>query len=139
MSVNDCGSFSVIKAFFLGTIAGAGVALLFAPLTGEETRKKITEKGDDTWKTVKDHSDQVVKKSHGLVDESKKAMDSLKGEMGKVVDEGKKSIESIREEIAKFVEESKDTMKKTVKEEMAALENELSGKKRSSRSRSKKS
>ncbi len=139
MSANDYGPFSVFKAFFLGAVAGAGVALLFAPLTGEEARKRISEKGDDTLKTVKDHGDQVVKKSHGILDEGKKAVDSLKGEMGKVVDEGKKSMESIREEISKFVEESKDTMKKTVKEEMAALEKELVGKKKSSGSRGKKS
>jgi gas vesicle protein len=139
MSANDYGPFSTIKAFVMGAIAGAGVALLFAPLTGEEARKKITEKGDDTWKNVKDQSDQVMKKGHTMMDDGKKAVDSLKGEMGKVVDEGKKSMESIREEISKFVDESKETMKKTVKEEMAALENELAGKKKSSGKRGKKS
>ena len=139
MPANDYGPFSVIKAFVMGAVAGAGIALLFAPLSGEEARRKLTDKGDETWKSVKDNSDQVVKKSHELMDEGKKAVDSLKGEMGKVVNEGKKSLETIREEISKFVEESKDTMKKTVKEEMAALENELAGKKTSStRSRAKK-
>ncbi len=139
MSANDYGPLSFIKAFMMGAITGAGVALLFAPLTGEEARKKITEKGDDTWKNVKDQSEQVIKKSGVLIDDGKKAVDSLKGEMSKVVDEGKKSMESIREEISKFVDESKETMKKTVKEEMAALEDELAGKKKSSGSRSKKS
>ena len=139
MAANDYGPFSVIKAFFLGAVAGAGVALLFAPLTGEEARKKIHSKSDETWKSVKDTSDTLVKKSHSLLDESKKAVDSLKGEMGKVVDEGKKSLENIRDEINKFVEESKDTMKKTVKEEMTALENELAGKKKTTSSRARKS
>jgi gas vesicle protein len=31
-------------AFMLGAIAGAGVALLVAPASGEETRRKLSEK-----------------------------------------------------------------------------------------------
>lgn len=34
----------VLVAFVLGAIAGAAVALLVAPATGEETRRKLSEK-----------------------------------------------------------------------------------------------
>ena len=43
MSQNN-GSGSMLVAFMLGALAGAAVALLYAPASGEETRRKITEK-----------------------------------------------------------------------------------------------
>lgn len=42
---NESGSVgSVIAAFALGALAGAAVALLFAPASGEETRRKLAER-----------------------------------------------------------------------------------------------
>jgi gas vesicle protein len=38
------GAGGVMVAFMLGAIAGAAVALLVAPATGEETRRKLGEK-----------------------------------------------------------------------------------------------
>jgi gas vesicle protein len=37
----------VIIAFVLGAITGAAVALLTAPATGEETRRKLSERARD--------------------------------------------------------------------------------------------
>jgi gas vesicle protein len=41
---DDRGSGGVLVAFVLGAIAGAAVALLVAPASGEETRRKLGEK-----------------------------------------------------------------------------------------------
>lgn len=38
------GAGTVVLAFLVGAVAGAAVALLFAPATGEETRKYVGEK-----------------------------------------------------------------------------------------------
>ena len=43
-------SFTVVKAFLVGAICGAAAALLLAPQSGEETRKKLSEKKDDAMK-----------------------------------------------------------------------------------------
>lgn len=40
----DDGASTVIVAFVLGAITGAAVALLVAPATGEETRRKLGER-----------------------------------------------------------------------------------------------
>ena len=40
----DRGAGGVMEAFMLGAIAGAAVALLVAPASGEETRHKLGEK-----------------------------------------------------------------------------------------------
>ncbi len=44
MANNGSSVGGVLVAFAVGAIAGAAVALLFAPATGEETRKKLAEK-----------------------------------------------------------------------------------------------
>ena len=41
---DDRGAGGVMVAFMLGAIAGAAVALLVAPASGEETRRKLGEK-----------------------------------------------------------------------------------------------
>ncbi len=56
-----------LLAFLLGAAVGAGVALLLAPASGEETRRKIGEKARHLGDEV-DHKLQGVKediKSHG--------------------------------------------------------------------------
>ena len=48
---------SMLVSFLMGGIVGAGLALLFAPQSGDETRKKISDFAD-----VKDRTtDYVVK------------------------------------------------------------------------------
>ena len=44
MANNGGSAGSVLVAFALGAIAGAAVALLYAPATGEDTRRKLAEK-----------------------------------------------------------------------------------------------
>jgi gas vesicle protein len=41
---DGAGAGSVVLAFLMGAIAGAAVALLYAPATGEETREFLGEK-----------------------------------------------------------------------------------------------
>jgi len=129
MSEDNGHTFSIIKAFLVGSIVGAGVALLFAPYSREETRRKLAEKKDDASKAIKETADHVVVRGREMLDEGKKSLESLKTDMTRLVDEGKKSISHIREEISGLVEEGKTNLKKTIKDEMASLEEELAEKK----------
>ena len=38
------GAGTVLMAFLVGAVAGAAVALLYAPATGKETRERLSEK-----------------------------------------------------------------------------------------------
>jgi gas vesicle protein len=44
MSNNESQTGSVLLAFAVGALAGAAVALLYAPAAGEETRRKLAQK-----------------------------------------------------------------------------------------------
>lgn len=44
MARDDSAAGTVITAFVLGAITGAAVALLMAPATGEELRRKLSER-----------------------------------------------------------------------------------------------
>jgi len=43
----DNGGGAVLAAFVLGAVAGAAVALLWAPASGEETRRLLKEKAEE--------------------------------------------------------------------------------------------
>jgi len=44
MARDDSAAGTVVVAFVLGAVTGAAVALLLAPATGEETRRKLAER-----------------------------------------------------------------------------------------------
>ena len=47
MANNGSSAGGVLVAFAIGAIAGAAVALLYAPASGEETRKRLAEKAKE--------------------------------------------------------------------------------------------
>ena len=51
---------SLAAGFAAGAAIGAAIGLLFAPKTGEETRKVIAEKSKDVFGTVKEKCANVV-------------------------------------------------------------------------------
>ncbi|NLT24538.1 MAG: YtxH domain-containing protein [Syntrophorhabdus sp.] len=84
---------TVLLSFFIGGIIGAGVALLTAPKTGQETRKMIKEFAEDARDRAEDYVGQVKGKASGLVDRGKELLDKEKNIIGKAVEAGKEAYE----------------------------------------------
>jgi gas vesicle protein len=66
----------VWAAFMVGVAAGAAVALLYAPQTGEKTRRQLRrnleDAGDyikDAADTVSDHAEKYVKRGRNVVED----------------------------------------------------------------------
>ncbi|HEX9367290.1 MAG TPA: YtxH domain-containing protein [Vicinamibacterales bacterium] len=71
MSRDDGGAAgTVIVAFVLGAIAGAAVALLVAPASGEETRRMLAEKARDG----REKAGQAAQKGRELWDRQRETL-----------------------------------------------------------------
>ena len=49
---------SSVGSFLLGALVGAGIALLFAPMSGEETRDELTRRAQDLKDQARDTIEQ---------------------------------------------------------------------------------
>jgi gas vesicle protein len=74
---------SVLSAFALGSLIGAGIALLMAPQSGEETRQQLRDRGMELRDRAEDTMDQTRHRAEKTLDE--------------VADRAKKTTEDVRQ------------------------------------------
>jgi len=84
----------ILLAFLLGGVVGAGLAFLFAPLSGKETRDRI-----------KDLVEEVKEKAEGAVEE-------IKDKVKETLDMGKKTLEEKKSIVTAAFEAGRDAMEK---------------------------
>jgi len=65
------GSGGILLAFLAGGLVGAGLALLYAPVSGREAREKIGGLAGDLKKKAEDWTGDVKQKVEGFIDEEK--------------------------------------------------------------------
>jgi gas vesicle protein len=82
-----------LSAFVLGGIVGAGVALLLAPQSGTETRRKIEELTDDVKEKAADYADIAKEKVVSTVDKAKELYKEKKVAVSAAVEAGKEAYE----------------------------------------------
>jgi gas vesicle protein len=87
----DCNASTKIAYFMAGIGIGATVALLFAPQTGEETRKQIAERAQDSRDYVTAKSRDLRKQAEDLVDQGKDMVDKQKSRLADVLESGKQA------------------------------------------------
>ncbi|MEE9591808.1 MAG: YtxH domain-containing protein [Thermodesulfobacteriota bacterium] len=93
MSCNhNRGSFDLLFTFILGGIVGAGVALLYAPASGEETRKRIKDEADELGEKVKDGYELARDRVEEGVGKVREFMEGKKGAVKSAIKEGKSAI-----------------------------------------------
>jgi gas vesicle protein len=86
-----CCSCTALLSFFAGGLIGAGVALLVAPKTGEETRRMIKELAEDTKTKAEDWIDDVKDKATSYVEKGKEFIEKEKDVITKSVGAGKEA------------------------------------------------
>lgn len=71
MANDSCNAGGVFVAFLAGSLVGAGLALLYAPLSGSETRVKINDVVEDMRRRTEGWGDDLKKKVESFMDEEK--------------------------------------------------------------------
>jgi gas vesicle protein len=87
MSDNNNSAGTVLVAFALGAVAGAAIALLYAPTSGEETRKKLGEKAREG----RDRAEALAKQGREFVDRQRENITAA-------VERGREAFDQARRE-----------------------------------------
>jgi len=84
---DNTNSGSILMAFALGAVAGAAVALLYAPASGEETRRKLAKKAREG----RDHVESMAREGREFVDRQRDNLASA-------VERGRETFDQVRKE-----------------------------------------
>ncbi len=84
---------SVLLSFLLGGMVGAGLALLMAPQSGAETRKRIKEFTDDVREKATEYVGQTKEKVISTVEKGKHLVEEKKSALTAAFEAGKEAYE----------------------------------------------
>lgn len=82
---------SKLGYFFLGLGVGVAVGLLFAPKSGEETRRLIRDRAADSGDYLKKQTSEIRNQASDLVDKSKDALAKHRESIASAVEAGKQA------------------------------------------------
>jgi gas vesicle protein len=94
MADRDSGIVDITISFLLGTATGFILGILFAPASGEETRKKIQESAAKTGDKAKESYEKIAK-------EAEKGIKVVKEKTHEGIDSIKDFVEKKKQEISK--------------------------------------
>jgi gas vesicle protein len=113
-----------IGSFVLGLALGAGLALLFAPQTGEETRRELQRRarkvGDQAQDFMSEVTDSVTEKFsearasvENRLDNARAAVELKRRQVSDAVDAGRVAAQQARVELEQRIAETKAAYKET--------------------------
>ncbi|MCK5095579.1 MAG: YtxH domain-containing protein [Spirochaetes bacterium] len=105
MAYRDNGSSfgTSFASFIAGSLIGAGVALLYAPQSGERTRQEMREKAERT--IIK-----AQKLEDGIKDTLAQLIEDIRSKVSQLVEEGKYLAEDKKQEILAAIEAGKQAL-----------------------------
>jgi gas vesicle protein len=87
----NCNVVTKVTYFVAGMGIGAAIALLFAPQSGEETRKQIVDKAQEGKDYVASKGREIRKQAEDLVDQGKELVNKQKSRLADVLESGKQA------------------------------------------------
>ncbi|MEW6518088.1 MAG: YtxH domain-containing protein [Thermodesulfobacteriota bacterium] len=122
---NNCSAGIAVISFLAGTVIGAGIALLVAPRTGEETREilkgyghDLKEKGGRIPAHIKDSAEHAIDRGKEMIEQGRQ-MISRGTEM---VSHGKEYLDEKKQTLSAAIEAGKEAMKQEKEKLSAAYE-----------------
>ncbi len=123
---NCCSPGVAVLSFLTGAVLGAGLALLYAPKTGRETREMLGEYGTDIKGKASGLRTDVKGKAETLIERGSEMINRGKNMVGRgsdMLSHGKEYIDEKRQTLASAIEAGKEAMK----QEKENLSSSLSG------------
>ena len=90
----------MLIAFLAGSVVGAAMALLFAPISGAETRKKIKSASIDTKERALEKVETVKSEASRLAERGKEKVTGVKSQVQAAVEAGKEAYTEKKSEVA---------------------------------------
>ena len=96
-----------LGSFVLGALVGAGVALLFAPRSGEETQAEIRERAQRLRDAAEGRVRDVQKQLEDRIEDARTEMEERVDQMKEAVESGRRAAQDARSELEGKLERSK--------------------------------
>lgn len=90
----------MLIAFLAGSVVGAAMALLFAPISGAETRKKIKSASIDTKERALEKVETIKSEASRLAERGKEKVTGVKSQIQAAVEAGKEAYTEKKSEVA---------------------------------------
>ncbi|QER42889.1 YtxH domain-containing protein [Thermodesulfobacterium sp. TA1] len=91
---------AVLVAFLGGVIVGGIAAILLAPASGAEVRKKIKEEVDEAIEKVKTEAETLKSKAEEITSKAKEVLEAKKEEVKEAIEKSKETLKEKKEELA---------------------------------------
>lgn len=96
-----------IGGFLVGALLGAGLALLFAPKTGEETQADLRERALKLRDAAEDRMREAQRNLEGRLDHAREGVQTRVNEVRDAVDAGRNAAHDARGDLERKLERSK--------------------------------
>lgn len=91
---------AIVLSFFVGSLVGAGLAILLAPASGQETREKIKEWTDTTKDRVSGLRGELKEKATHLVEKGKEYAEQKKQILSSAIEAGREAMEKEKKRLS---------------------------------------
>jgi gas vesicle protein len=99
------GGASFLLGFIAGSVLGAGLALLFAPRTGEETRREVADRAQRLSKRAADEYEAASQRVSHLAEKGKEAYRSAADRARDLAERGRQEAQTLASEAKNTVDD----------------------------------
>jgi gas vesicle protein len=98
---------SGIGSFVLGALVGAGIALLFAPQSGEDTQQELRERGARLRDAAEERMREAQRQLEGKFESARQGLHGRVDAVKEAVDSGRQAAADARQELERKLDQSK--------------------------------
>jgi gas vesicle protein len=107
LTVSDSNGTDFLAGFLLGSIAGAALALLFAPQTGEQARETLKEQSIELRGRAEDLSGKARDQAQEISARGRIVLEERVAQLEEAVAEGKKTADKTRKDMMAKLDEAR--------------------------------